>query len=116
MHRILKTHAPTVEFQTDMIAVRYGKYTLKANVKDCHVRQGRASEMRLAGGVVLWSWLPVILIDLPPFWIMRLGLRNHPRRINTVAVGYTTETREAWERALLRVLNRRDESGTQNLV
>lgn len=98
-----------VELQADAIVVRYGKHKLKASVKDCRVRLGRAGSMRLAGGVVMWSWLPVILIDLPPFWIARLGLRNHPRRINTVAVGYTPESRARWERALLAVLNLPDQ-------
>lgn len=116
MHRNLKTHAPTVGLHSDMIAVRYGKYTLEAKVKECRIRQGRAGGMRLAGGVVLWSWLPVVLIDLPPFWMKRLGMRRHPRRINTVAVGYTAETREAWECALLRVLNQRDDFSNQNRV
>ena len=95
----LRTQIPTVELWNDALTVRYGDRTLTARVKECHLHRGHATSMRLTGGVKLYCWLPVILIDFPPFWNSRIGIRHRPR--NTVAVGYSSEMQDKWERALL---------------
>ncbi len=100
-HYLLKTQTPTVELNTNKIFVRYGNRNLEASVKDCHVRLGTAGGMRLPGGVVCLSRLPVILIDLPQWWDSLLTLRRRPQDITTVAVGYTDTMRARWEAALL---------------
>jgi len=95
----LRTRIPTVELWNDELVVLYGERKLAAKIKDCHVRRGRAVWMRLVGGVKLYCWCPVILIDLPSYWSSRIGIRLPPR--NTVAVGYSTEMQHKSERALL---------------
>jgi hypothetical protein len=99
LHHNLRTQIPTIELLNDELTVRYGDRMLTAKVKDCHLHRGRATNMRLIGDVKLYCYLPVILIDFPPFWNSLIGIRYRPR--NTVAVGYSTEMQDKWERALL---------------
>lgn len=69
----------------------------RESAEDVHL--GRAFGMRLVGGVKLYSWLPVILIDFPCYSSLRFGIRRS--RLNTVAVGFTLEMQTKWEHALL---------------
>ena len=102
VHHQLKTHLPTVELHAERLIVHYGNRTKTASLTECHFHLGRAWQMRLEGGGVLHSWVPVILIDLPPRSVFGpLNLR--PR--NVVAVGYSDETRQKWEQALTASVN-----------
>ncbi len=95
----LRTQIPIVELWNDELVVRYGNRTLTAKVNDCHLHWGHTTSMRLLGGVQLQCWRRVILIDFPPFRNTLIGVRRPPR--NVVAVGYSTQMRDKWERALL---------------
>ena len=101
-HHATKAHLPTVELQADQIVVTYGNRTKTAKVSECHFHLGRAIHVRLIGGGRLHSWLPVILIDLPPESFLG-PLRLRPK--NVVAVGYSDETQQKWEQALSASVN-----------
>lgn len=102
LHQKLKMQIPTVELRAGVLTVRYGSRMLTAKVTECHLHWGRAHSMKLVGGPKLYSWVPVILIDFPPYWYTLIGLRC-PR--NIVAVGYSNEMRDKWEKALLAAVN-----------
>ncbi|MEM6471542.1 MAG: hypothetical protein AAF802_18420 [Planctomycetota bacterium] len=99
MRHELGIRIPKVELLEDELVVRYGNRVLNANVKDCRLRRGRASMMRLPGCPKLHCDSSVILIDIPQsalstriptLWVTRVK----------VAVGYTDDSRVLWERAL----------------
>lgn len=109
-HSRIRASIPTVKFCDGQLSVVYGDACLMSDIHDCRIRRRgplwrmmltwksfnpRAAKRRR--GVRLWSWRPVILIDLPRFGRAPLGSIVS---MNTVAVGFTDDTLEIWDRVL----------------
>ncbi|MEM1069762.1 MAG: hypothetical protein AAGI63_12755 [Planctomycetota bacterium] len=110
LHTRLRNNVPKIELRGEQLTVHYGCDVLSASTRECRIRcRGPIWRMMLVWdnfdprfakkrrGIRLWSWQPVILIELPPFGKTILGA---VASLNTVAVGYTDEMLERWESAL----------------
>jgi len=89
---------PTAELRDNELTLRYGKRVVRANVMQCRLWRGRACRMRLPGCPKLHCYTQAILIDFP-----RIRYPDNSFGLSTrlrLAVGYTDEMRDKWERSL----------------
>ena len=100
LHNRLRSNLPTVKLRAGELTLRCGGARLSADIRECKVKRGSASRMRISAvpmGITLYCWFPVILIHMPPFERTIAGI--HYSR-NIVAVGLTDSSLKQWENAL----------------